>query len=114
MTLAQLINGLHSADYGFDDLQQHIKSHYDYTPTAFSNGNVSNAAGQNEGSCRLFAFAQLAGLTKEDTLICFGQYYRDVQASPEGSDHANIRQFMRHGWSGICFSQPALIFRKQA
>lgn len=108
MTLTELIAGLQSARYGFDDVQNYIKTHYDYTPAAFNNGNVANAAGQNEGSCRLFAFAQTVGLNEQDTLTCFGQYYRDVLSNPSGTDHANIRQFMQHGWSGISYSQAAL------
>jgi hypothetical protein len=97
----------------FDDVMAVIAEHYDYTPTRFSNGlgdgQVVNAAGQNEGSCKLFAFARLNGLDEAQTLACFGDYYRrDVLANPQGSDHANIRSFMRHGWPGIQFDQPAL------
>jgi hypothetical protein len=29
-------------------------------------------------------------------------------ATPQGSDHQNIRQFMKHGWDGVLFSQLAL------
>jgi uncharacterized protein (DUF3820 family) len=90
-----------------------ITQHYDYTPAAFSNGvgsdQVNNAAGTNEGSCRIFAFAQINKLTTEQTLACFGKFYRDdVLKNPQGTDHANIRTFIRHGWEGIKFERVAL------
>ena len=49
------------------------------------------------------------GLDQEQTLTCFGDYYRkDVLEHPEGSDHANIRNFIKSGWSGIKFETQAL------
>ena len=53
----------------------------------------------------MFAFARLNQLSKEETLACFGQYYREVQATPGETSHANIRAFMRSGWDGIVFPQ---------
>jgi hypothetical protein len=32
-----------------------IEQHYDFEPTAFENGIQHNAAGENSGSCKLFA-----------------------------------------------------------
>ncbi len=93
----------------FQDSIAVIAANYDYTPTRFVNGEVSNEAGANEGSCKLFYFARLHGLTAEQTLNLFGDYYRkDVLENPEGSDHANIRSFMRHGWDGVAFDVEAL------
>lgn len=97
----------------FEDSIAFIKEHYDYTPTAFDNGlgegAVHNAAGQNEGSCRIFAFARLNALSPADTLALFGRFYRvDVLQHPEGSDHGNIRNFIRHGWAGVRFAGEAL------
>jgi hypothetical protein len=81
-----------------------IEEVYRYTPTAFRNGTTQNAAGQNGGSCKILAFAKLQGLGEQATLACFGRYYRDdVLQHPDGSDHANIRNFMRTGWSGVAF-----------
>lgn len=115
MTLTELLAGLQAERYDFEDVQAYILAHYDYTPTAFTNGLgdscVRNAAGQNEGSCRLFAMAHLEGLNEEDTLRCFGRHYRHVLADPAGQDHANIRQFMQHGWDGIRFDAVALAAR---
>jgi hypothetical protein len=85
-----------------------IDAHYDFTPRAFSNGEQDNAVGENSGSGKLLSFGQLQQLTQAQTLILFGQYYRDVIANPQGLDHQNIRQFMHHGWDGVHFSQPAL------
>jgi hypothetical protein len=86
-----------------------IEENYTFTPTAFQNGNQHNAAGENSGSCKLFAFAKLQNLTPEETLACFGAYYfEDVLKNPEGNDHQNIRNFMKTGWNGIRFEGEAL------
>ena len=97
----------------FEDVIDTIDDHYSYTATRFTNGNgdrmVTNEAGTNEGSCKIFSFARLNSLNEEQTLNCFGKYYReDVLKNPEGSDHANIRNFMISGWDGIRFDGEAL------
>lgn len=82
-----------------------IDAYYEFTPTEFRNGDLVNEAGQNSGSCKLLAFAQLQGLTEAQTLYCFGEYYRiDVLKHPEAKDHQNIRNFIKHGWQGVRFS----------
>lgn len=86
-----------------------IDALYEFTPTAFRNGDVRNEAGQNSGSCKIFAFAQLQQLSVPETLACFGAFYRDdVLQNPQGDDHQNIRNFMRSGWDGIEFDAAAL------
>jgi len=98
-----------SENIEFDQVMSVITDHYDYTPSAFSNGSTFNDAGQNEGSCKIFAFARINGLSEQQTLSCFGKYYReDVLGNPDGDDHANIRQFIENGWSGINFETSAL------
>jgi hypothetical protein len=93
----------------FTDTMAVIEAHYDFTPTAFQNGNIRNEAGQNSGSCKLFSFAKLHGLTEQQTLACFGDYYRvDVLQHPQAQDHQNIRNFIQSGWNGMQFDQPAL------
>lgn len=87
----------------FEDTQAVISEYFDYTPCAFSNGEVANDAGQNEGSCKIFALGQLLKLDQAQTLACFGRFYRDVLNTPDGSDHGNIRNFMVTGWDGIKF-----------
>jgi hypothetical protein len=99
-------------DIDFKDTMDVIARHYHYQPTRFTNGItrvICNEAGSNEGSCRLFAFARLHNLNQQQTLALFGDYYRkDVLEHPEGSDHANIRQFIRDGWQGIQFDSDVL------
>ena len=93
----------------FNDTIAVIDSLYHFTPSAFKNGTTQNSAGQNNGSCKLFAFAHLHKLTEQQTLACFGQYYRDdVLQKPDGDDHQNIRNFMNSGWSGIQFENMPL------
>jgi hypothetical protein len=94
----------------FNDTMAVIEALYDFTPAAFRNGELNNEAGQNNGSCKLFSFAKLQGLSQQQTLHCFGDYYRkDVLDNPDGSDHQNIRNFIKTGWDGIEFSGAALI-----
>ena len=94
----------------FNETMAVIEVNYNYKPTAFTNGAILNQAGENEGSCKLFAFAQLQNLSKMQTLSCFGSYYRDdVLKNPEGNSHQNIRNFMQTGWHGIEFDGNALI-----
>lgn len=86
-----------------------IEENYTFTPSEFKNGDLVNAENQNNGSCKIFSFAQLHNLTEQQTLHCFGDYYRkDVLENPQGADHQNIRNFMQSGWAGIAFSNPAL------
>ena len=93
----------------FEETTELIDALYDFTPTAFDNGSQHNNAGENTGSCKILAFARLNDLTREETLACFGRYYRvDVLGNPQGNDHANIRNFFKHGWEGVHFSGPAL------
>jgi len=115
LTIPDLLAQLRSAPQSIDftAVLDTIDAHFTYTPARFTNGRgddkVINAAGQNEGSCRLFAFALLQGLSPQETLALFGDYYRtDVLGHPDASDHANIRTFMRHGWAGIHYDTPAL------
>ncbi len=93
----------------FSDTMAVIESNYTFTETAFKNGNTFNEAGQNSGSCKLFAFALTNNLDQNETLTCFGDYYRkDVLENPNGTDHANIRNFIEFGWDGIKFENDAL------
>lgn len=87
-----------------------IDQNYQFTPTPFLNGNQLNGIGENSGSCKIFAFAQLNDFTKDQTLACFGAYYFDeVLNFPEGTNHQNIRNFMQFGWDGIRFEGEALL-----
>jgi hypothetical protein len=111
MTVDELLQQVRSAPdtLEFAEVMAVIDEAYHYTPTAFSNGDVINPAGSNEGSCKIFAFAQLHSLGELETLALFGRYYReDVLGNPAGDDHANIRNFILDGWLGIRFDGQAL------
>ena len=116
MTVDELIQKINTKpeSINFTEVINTIEKTCHYTPTRFYNGTgkqtVSNEAGTNEGSCKIFAFGKLYNLNEKQTLACFGKYYReDVLGHPEGNDHANIRNFMVSGWQGIEFEGEALI-----
>ncbi len=67
------------------------------------NGVTSSEAGENEGSCKVFAFGKIAELSQAQTLAAFGEHYRGVLADPSGDSHGNIRAFMESGWDGVDF-----------
>lgn len=109
MTISELIERLNLEVVTFETVMSVIDTHYAFTPTAFSNGNQHNEANTNNGSCKIFAFAKLNDLSQQATLNAFGEFYtEDVLKHPQGTNHANIRNFMVQGWSGIEFEQPAL------
>jgi hypothetical protein len=90
-----------------------INDAFDFSPVRFRNGDLMNECGQNTGSCKLLAFAKRYNLSTAETLTCFGDYYRDLLKHPDGTDHQNIRNFMRYGWSGVEFEQEPLAPRHQ-
>ena len=103
-----LLTQLKAGDAQFSDVISYIEARYSHTPTAFQNGKQSNAATENQGSAKVFSFAQLNGLDQQQTLSLFAEHYASVLATPEATDHQNIRQFMQHGWNGIKFEGTAL------
>ena len=109
-TLADYMSALSASDskLTFDDTLAVIDGHYDFTPTMFKNGGVENAAGTNNGSCKVFSFAKLHGLTQTQTLRMFAQHYQNVLDEPNGDAHANIRAFMDTGFDRLEFSGDAL------
>lgn len=107
MILEQLKNFPETID--FKEVIAYIDENYDFAPTKFRNGNTVNEANQNNGSCKVFSFAKLNALSKEETVFLFGEFYReDVLKNSEGTDHQNIRNFMKFGWDGIVFDGEAL------
>lgn len=103
-----------NACISFDETIAVISENYHYQATEFSNGLnetiLINQAGTNEGSCKIFAFAQIHQLTQQQTLNLFGDYYRlDVLNNPDGTNHQNIRNFIKYAWKGIRFTGKALI-----
>jgi len=111
MLLDSFIQKIHNSpdSIQFNETMAVIEELYEFTPTSFTNGELTNAAGENSGSCKLFAFAQLQDFSKEQTLQCFGDYYRvEVLPAPEGTNHQNIRNFIKTGWNGLKFDAQAL------
>lgn len=111
MQLNELLNQIKTSPQvvQFKDVISVIDQSYHFTPTHFINGDTVNEVNQNNGSCKIFAFAKLNHLDVTQTLNCFGDYYRvDVLENPEGKDHANIRNFIKYQWEGVKFSQAAL------
>ncbi len=115
MSLHAFIQKIQAAEkVSFSDTLAVIVENYTYQPTQFINGfaedQLVNAPGVNEGSCKIFAFAQLQQFDQAQTLSLFGDYYRiDVLGNPAGTDHKNIRNFIKYGWEGIDFNGVALI-----
>ena len=109
--LITLLTSLKANSIAFNEVIAFIETYYQHQPTAFKNGDVTNEATQNQGSAKVFAFAQLHNLSAEDTLYLFAEHYRSVLASPDAVDHQNIRQFRIHGWHGIQFEGEALLVK---
>ena len=115
MTIAAFLEKLNTTPEAitFAETIAVIEANYDFTPTAFENGTQHNAAGENSGSCKLFSFAEIQNLSEAATLSCFGAYYYDdVLKNPNGTDHQNIRNFIKTGWEGIGFYGSALVLKK--
>ncbi|MBV8252301.1 MAG: HopJ type III effector protein [Chitinophaga sp.] len=106
--ITSLIGQLKANSLSFKEVIAFIEAQYEHQPTAFKNGEAYNEASQNQGSAKVFAFAQLNNLSKEDTLYLFAEHYQAVLNTPDGTDHQNIRQFMTHGWPGVVFEGQAL------
>ena len=92
----------------FAETMQVIEDNYNFIPTTFTNGDIKNKAGENSGSCKLFAFAKIQKMTKEEALFCFGEHYRNVLEDENGDSHQNIRNFMKSGFDGLSFESEAL------
>ena len=104
----ELLAKLQSGEVKFADVISFIEARFTHTPTAFKNGQQANAATENQGSAKVFSFAQISGLNQAETLSLFAEHYTSVLNTPEATDHQNIRQFMVNGWDGILFEGSAL------
>jgi hypothetical protein len=92
-------------NFQFEATLAFIEQQYHFTPSAFNNGEVSNTIEQNQGSCKVFALAQLLELTQQQALSCFGQHYRDVLATPTVDNHHNLRRVLKDGLGDIQFDR---------
>ncbi|MET9694752.1 HopJ type III effector protein [Streptomyces sp. NPDC006514] len=102
--LNSLRASLASGEHEFANTLAFITAHYEYQPQAFRNGELENAAGENEGSCKTLGLALLEGLSDQEALLAFGEHYRSVLATPNDTDHGNIRILMAHGLEGVGFA----------
>ncbi|MBW4889368.1 HopJ type III effector protein [Mucilaginibacter sp. HMF5004] len=107
--LITLLENLKNNSASFKEVIEFIETYYQHQPSAFKNGDAYNEATQNQGSAKVFAFAQINSLDAADTLYLFAEHYRAVLNTPDATDHQNIRQFMVHGWGGIVFEGQALL-----
>ncbi len=110
MTLQQFIKKLKTCpkEILFAETLQVIEDYFTFFPTAFSNGKIHNKAGENSGSCKVFAFAIHQQFTEKETLFCFGEHYKNVLENPNGTSHQNIRNFMKFGFENLSFESNAL------
>jgi hypothetical protein len=102
---SEFLHQLPQDSFVFETTLAFIEKYFDFTPSAFDNGGVKNTESQNQGSCKVFALAQLLDLSQQQTLCCFGQHYRDVLATPEVDNHHNLRRVLKEGLTGINFDQ---------
>ena len=81
LELSKLLAKLENKSLDFASVLAIIDSYYDYRPTEFVNGEVHNAAGENEGSAKVFGFALLNHLTQQDTLKLFAEHLSLIHIS---------------------------------
>lgn len=97
------LQAINSDQHLFASTLAFVEQWFDFTPSAFMNGNVANHADQNQGSCKVFALAQSLNLNQQQALQCFGEHYRDVLATPDTDNHHNLRRVLREGLDNITF-----------
>lgn len=103
---------INPSEIRFSETMRIIEENYDFTPIAFTNGNIKNNLRENSGSCKLFSFAIHQQLTKEETLLCFGEHFNNVLKDPNGTSHQNIRSFLQTGFNGVSFEHAPLKLKK--
>lgn len=108
--LTQLSND----NFQFETSLTFIEQYFNFTATAFNNGGVQNSAEQNQGSCKVFALAQLLELNQQQALQCFGQHYRDVLATPNVDNHHNLRRVLKEGLGSIHFDHFPLELKEES
>lgn len=108
------LSQLSSDSFQFETSLKFIEQYFNFTPTAFNNGGVQNSAEQNQGSCKVFALAQLLELSQQQALQCFGQHYRDVLATPDVDNHHNLRRVLKEGLGNINFDHFPLELKEKS
>jgi hypothetical protein len=69
-----------------------------------------NPANANIKTAKILSFAFMNRLSEQDTLKLFGEVYKAL--SPTGTDHANLRNFIKYGWSRVIFDSGLPIVSK--
>lgn len=109
MTKDSFIEGLKNQTNSFQHTMDFIEANFEFTPVAFTVGEQANELGSNQGSAKIFSLGKALALTESEVLQCFGDFYRkDVLEHPDANDHQNIRNFIKHGWSGVEIDASAL------
>ena len=103
-----ILEKLNNNEIIFADVLAFIDDNYNYTPTAFTNGNQENTIDQNQGSAKVLAFAQLNDYTENDTLKLFAEHYKAVIETKKKKKKNNRSQFMQNGWNGVSFENDVL------
>lgn len=87
-----------------------LDEHYQYFAVPFVCGDQRNAPNVNTGAAKVFSFGLMTKMTEPQVLSMFGEIYRDL--APSGTDHANIRAFLKSGWKGVSFETGLAIASK--
>lgn len=87
-----------------------IDEHYEYISVGFKCGEIESQPGENKGSAKIFSFGLMTKMDETAVLRLFGEVYRNLD--PKGSDHPNIRNFIKYGWPGVSFSNGLAIMSK--
>ena len=99
---AHFLQALKRPEHSFNETLSFIETWFNFTPSAFSFGELSSSPEQNQGSCKILALAQCCSLTQEQALQCFGEHYRHLADSP-ASSHLNLRRLQHSGLTEIHF-----------
>ena len=79
MTVAELVQKIktQAENIQFSEIIETVDANYNFTPTAFKNGETMNEANQNNGSCKVFSFAKnQRNLLKPSQLKLISSYYK--------------------------------------
>ena len=78
-----------------------IDNHFVYFAVPMKVSDLISAPNVNVGSSKIFSFGLMTRMDEKSTLKLFGEIYSNLD--PNGTDHPNIRNFMRDGWGGVSF-----------
>ena len=94
----------------FKETIDFLDTHYFYFEVPFKNGPLYSKPNENTGTAKILSFGLMTRMTEAQTLAMFGEIYRNL--SPDGTDHANIRQFIKTGFAGVSFETGLAISSK--